>query len=136
MHWNPINKDLLAVGYGKFYFADNLTGLVFIWNIKNPVQPERQYTFMASVSALNFSKSNPNLLAVGCYNGHVVVLNIVSREKMIIGENTPTFEPVRDIKWRTSQYELNNREQVCAAFDDGRVIAYSVARKLQVSYIN
>lgn len=132
MHWNPLKKDLLAVGYGKFYFPDEMAGVVMVWNVKNPVQPERRYNFPVSVTAVRFSQSDPNLLAVGFYDGRVLVLDIVGREATVVGENTPTFEPVWHVTWTTSQYELNNREQVCAAFDDGRVVAYSVTISLEV----
>lgn len=53
--WNPTNQDLVAVGYGKFYFAETSTGMVMIWNIKNPVQPERVYNFLNPVTTLSFS---------------------------------------------------------------------------------
>lgn len=132
MHWNPANKDLLAVGYGKFYFTDNIAGLVLIWNIKNPVQPERTYKFQNSVTSVHFSSSSPMLLAVGTYIGSVVIINIVSREKMIIGENTPTFEPVWDISWQFGRNEKDGQENVVATFDDGRITSYSVSRKLEV----
>lgn len=133
IHWNPENTDLLAVGYGKFYFTDNVPGLVLIWNIKNPVQPERTYKFQDSVTSVHFSNKNPMLLAVGTYIGSVIVLNIVSREKLIIGENTPTFEPVWDIAWQFGRNEKFGEEHVVATFDDGRITSYIVQRKLEVS---
>ncbi|CAG9829255.1 unnamed protein product [Diabrotica balteata] len=133
--WNPKNKDLLAVGYGKFFFHDNLTGLVLIWNIKNPVQPERKYNFAEPVTTLDFSNSNPVLLAVGFYNGSVKVINISNRDVTIIGENIPTFEPVWSIIWQFGRNEKRNEEMVMATFDDGRICAYSVQRKLEMSQL-
>lgn len=65
INWNPANQDIVAVGYGKFYFSDTIPGLVLIWNIKNPVQPERSYSFTDSVTSVCFSTKNPMLLAVG-----------------------------------------------------------------------
>lgn len=73
------------------------------------------------------------LLAVGTYIGSVIVINIVSREKMIIGENIPTFEPVWDIAWQFGRNEKDGQEHVVATFDDGRITSYSVQRKLEVS---
>lgn len=122
----------MAVGYGKFYFADSISGLVLIWNIKNPVQPERQYSFSESVTSVAFSKARPTLLAIGFNNGSVIILNVVNREKIIIGKNTPTFEPVWDISWQCGQETIDG-EIVCATFDDGRIIAYSVQAKLEVN---
>ncbi|XP_057652080.1 dynein axonemal intermediate chain 4-like isoform X2 [Diorhabda carinulata] len=134
-NWNPRNKDLLAVGYGKFFFHDNITGLVLIWNIKNPVQPERKYVFKEPITALHFSNSNPVLLAVGFYNGSVKVLNISSRDITIIGENVPTFEPVWSIIWQFGRNEKRDEELVMVTFDDGRICAYSVQRKLEMSQL-
>ncbi|CAG9854716.1 unnamed protein product [Phyllotreta striolata] len=133
--WNPANKGILAVGYGKFYFHDNVTGLILIWNIKNPVQPERKYSFQQPVTTLQFSKGTPALLAVGFYNGSVKILNICSRETMIIGENVPTFEPCWDISWQYGRNERRNEELVMVTFDDGKIGAYSIQRKLQMSQL-
>ncbi|CAH1986252.1 unnamed protein product [Acanthoscelides obtectus] len=130
LDWNPKNKDLLAVGYGKFYFADQVTGLVLIWSIKNPVQPERQYNFTPPVTAVSFSKENPMLLAVGFYDGTVIVLNVASREKMIIGENVTPFEPCWSLCWNYGQTQ-GEEEVVCATFDDGKICAYSIQKKLE-----
>lgn len=120
------------MGYGKFFFTDKVEGLVLIWNIKNPVQPERTYRFTESVTCVSFSKSNPTLLAVGTYMGSVTVINIVSREKMIIGENVPTFEPVWNIFWQYDRNFQKGVERVIASFDDGHITSYTVSRKLEV----
>ncbi|KAL1508970.1 hypothetical protein ABEB36_003782 [Hypothenemus hampei] len=117
--WNPVNQDLIAVGYGKFYFVENNTGMIFIWNIKNPIQPERTYFF---------SIPDPNLLAVGFYNGHIVVIDITKRDLNIIGENVPGFEVVWNIVWRPNLDPTIETEQICASFDDGRVIFYSIGK--------
>lgn len=65
MDWNPTNEDVLAVAYGKFYFSNNIAGMVMVWNVKNPVQPERHYSFKPSVTTVKFSQENSNLLAIG-----------------------------------------------------------------------
>lgn len=71
---------------------------------------------------------------MGFYNGHVIVLNIVNREKTIIGENVPGFEPVWDVVWRANLDPNKETEQVCASFDDGRVMFYTIenTKNLQV----
>lgn len=74
------------------------------------------------------------LLAVGTYTGYVVVINIVSREKLIVGENVPTFEPVWDISWQFGRNEKLGQENVVATFDDGRITSYTVLRKLEVIF--
>ncbi|XP_050295299.1 dynein axonemal intermediate chain 4-like [Anthonomus grandis grandis] len=126
LEWNPSNKDLIAVGYGKFYFSDNLPGMVMVWNIKNPVQPERTYNFPDSVTTLSFSTKDPNMLCVGFYNGYVCVINIASRVLNVLAENVPSFEAVWSVVWRANMDTTKGTEQICAASDDGRVIFYTI----------
>ncbi|KAF7263668.1 hypothetical protein GWI33_001497, partial [Rhynchophorus ferrugineus] len=69
---------------------------------------------------------NPNLLAVGFYNGHVAVLNISNREINIVAENVPSFEVVWSVVWRQLSDESKGKEQICVSSDDGRVIFYTI----------
>lgn len=98
LDWNPLNEDILAVGYGKFYFTDSTTGIIMIWNIKNPVQPERHYDISAAITSLQFSKQHCNLLAIGLADGKVEILDISKREKTVLHKCSPkdsmNFEPV------------------------------------------
>lgn len=59
-------------------------------------------------------------------------MNIVSREKLIIGDNIPTFETCWDVAWQFGRNERQNEELVIASFDDGRICSYSVHGKLEV----
>lgn len=122
LSFNPLNDEILAVGYGKYYFIDRKsTGIVMIWNIKNPRQPERQYHFLHSVTALQFCERNPNFLCVGFYNGCVKILDISKREMVILGESTsPYLEPAWDILWLS--HDTINYFLVC--YGDGRVCKY------------
>lgn len=104
LSWNNENKDILAVGYGKFFFATDTTGMVLIWNIKNPVQPERVFNFQEPVSCLSFSKQNPNLLVIGFYYGTVKIIDITARSVVrVIGQNSkenfPTHEAIWQVIW-------------------------------------
>jgi WD40 repeat protein len=93
MSWNAENTDLLAVGYGKIDFLqDNVSksyltdgksnedaingGLVLFWSLRNPDYPQKVLTTSHPVTALDFSKKNPTLLAVGLYNGDIMVYNV------------------------------------------------------------
>lgn len=114
LSWNDENKDILAVGYGKFFFATVTTGLVLIWNIKNPVQPERIFNFSEPISCLSFSKKNPNLLAVGFYYGSVKIIDISSRTAVrIIGlnskENFYTYEAIWKLIWTSDDEYYKGR---------------------------
>lgn len=111
--WSPSNSDILAVGYGKFYFTDENPGMVMLWNMKNPVQPERQYLFDTPVTSLGFAKFNPNLLAVGFCDGMVRVMDVSCREIRIIGQSSVSdFEPVWNVVWYAGDDYYKEAEQV------------------------
>ena len=94
MSWNAENTDLLAVGYGQIDFLQDSTqktltankdddaagGLVLFWSLRNPDYPEKVLTTSHPVTALDFSKRNPTLLAVGLYNGDIAVYNVRREE--------------------------------------------------------
>merc|ERR1719259_517232 len=56
------------------------------WNMKNLEFPERVYHCKASISAVDFSSSKPNLLAAGCTDGTVCIFNTRS------SIDTPTLD--------------------------------------------
>nr|CAD7430864.1 unnamed protein product [Timema monikensis] len=122
LSWNKENEDILAVGYGKFYFTEKINGLVCCWCIKNPVQPERAFKFDATVTAVDFSKVHPNLLAVGLYDGRVLVLDVAAKETSVVAqsgrETSPSYEPVWHVQW------FHDKENHSLEEQDGRVCRY------------
>ncbi|NXS92027.1 WDR78 protein, partial [Jacana jacana] len=78
MAWSKVNPDLLAVGYGAFDFKDQKKGLACCWSLKNPMWPERVFRCEHGVTALDFSRASPNLLAVGTYKGSVAIYDVRS----------------------------------------------------------
>ncbi|KAG7270594.1 hypothetical protein CRUP_011510 [Coryphaenoides rupestris] len=78
MAWNKKNQDLLAVGYGH---SEDHTGLVCGWSLKNITWPERVLRCQSAVSALDFSASQPSLLAAGLQDGHLMKLKRVPVER-------------------------------------------------------
>jgi WD40 repeat protein len=69
-------KDILAVGYGKFEYNDDPSGLVCCWSLKNPEFPERFYRTEAGITSLAFSQKHSNLLAVGMFDGNILVFDV------------------------------------------------------------
>ena len=68
-----------------------------IWCSKNPSKSDRVYEFNSPVSDLDWSKSRPNILAVGFYDGMVRLID-VSKNKLTIvrksnRKNIMSFEP-------------------------------------------
>ncbi|KAK9877035.1 hypothetical protein WA026_016062 [Henosepilachna vigintioctopunctata] len=128
IHWNPSNEDIVVVAYGKFHFTDRTNGMVMVWNIKNPVQPERFYSFRESVSAVAFSNSQPHLIAVGFNNGMINVLDIRERQLTIMHQSgrdsSASFETVNYLTFYSGDEHYNYEEQILACFNDGRICKY------------
>ncbi|KAG8437136.1 hypothetical protein GDO86_008001 [Hymenochirus boettgeri] len=101
--WNKKNPDLLAVGYGQFGFKDQKGGLACCWSLKNIMWPERIFRCKSGVTAVDFSSAQPNLLAVGLYNGTVAIYNVQSNEDspVLDSSNNPNkhTSPVWQLKW-------------------------------------
>ncbi|XP_023935676.2 dynein axonemal intermediate chain 4 [Bicyclus anynana] len=120
--FNPKNNNILAVGHGKFTYAENHIGLVCVWCTKNPCKPERSYTFQDPVTSLAFSDKNPNWLACGFANGDVLILDVTSYAIKTIAtskrDTNPCFEPIWTINWRGIDKE---NEYVITTCQDGRI---------------
>lgn len=138
--WNTSNEDVLAVGYGKFYYAEETTGLVMIWNIKNPVQPERVYHFPSPVTSVDFSQQHPNLLAIGFYDGSIKVLDISDTNIRTIGtssrEDSPLFEPIWQVEWYTDDDYYKGMEFLMATSQDGRISRFNLENAAFMPYFH
>ncbi|XP_049857983.1 dynein axonemal intermediate chain 4-like [Schistocerca gregaria] len=124
MCWNAADCNLVAVGYGKFLYSDETAGAVAVWSVKNPTRPERLYEMGPAVTALAFSERRPNLLAVGRYDGGVLLLDTTARhgrplasaDRLVAG----SFSPVWQLAWFA--------EYLVATTQDGRVHKYTGIR--------
>ncbi|XP_060660313.1 dynein axonemal intermediate chain 4 [Drosophila nasuta] len=103
----PNNGDIMAVSYGIYTFSHmpsgSRRGYVYLWNIKNPVNPERCYNYKVPVVTVQFSPSAPQLLAIGLQNGNTEVRDISQPEQpplaMSQRNSSPHFKPVTAIQW-------------------------------------
>ena len=86
IQWNPKYRDLFAVGYGNYNFHSQSTGLICCYTIKNPTWPEYYFTTESGVMCLDFHPNFPALLAVGLYDGTVMVFDI-----RLKGNNKPIY---------------------------------------------
>lgn len=138
--WNTKNEDVLAVGYGKFYYSEETTGMVMIWNIKNPVQPERMYNFSSPTTAVDFSQQHPNLLAIGFYDGSIKVIDISDTNVKFIGmsnrEDSPLFEPIWQIEWYTDDDYYKGMEFLMATSQDGRISRFNLENAAYMPYFH
>ncbi|CAH0721971.1 unnamed protein product, partial [Brenthis ino] len=120
--FNSKNKNILAVGHGKFTYAEYHTGLVCVWCTKNPCKPERVYNFQDPLTSVAFSDKNPNWLACGFANGDVLILDVTSYDIKTIAKSkrdtNPCFEPIWTVDWRTID---KDNQYVITTCQDGRI---------------
>lgn len=133
MCWCPSNSDMTAVAYGVYNYRESkhrIAGAVMIWNIKNPVNPERHYHFAVPVTSVAFSQLNPKLLAVGFYNGKIEVIDIseiplAEKSSTVSRSNRETslgIDPVWSCCWSQDKGE----EFIVTSSQDGRVMKYEL----------
>ncbi|KAG8540408.1 hypothetical protein GDO81_019351, partial [Engystomops pustulosus] len=137
--WNRKNPDLLAVGYGQFSYKEQKGGLACCWSLKNTTWPERIYHCESGVTAVDFSASSPNLLAVGMYNGSVAIYNVQSQENVPVLDSSDNPNkhacPVWQVKWIEQDSGLGEDRgeilvSICA---DGRITRWHIRKGLDCS---
>ncbi|KAM3961319.1 dynein axonemal intermediate chain 4 [Aphomia sociella] len=120
--FNPKNSNILAVGHGKFAFAEYHKGIICVWCTKNPCKPERLYYFEDPITSVAFSEKKPNWLACGFANGDVLILDITSYTTKILAKSkrdtNPCFEPIWVTNWRVMETQ---NEFVMTTCQDGRI---------------
>ncbi|XP_032627850.1 dynein axonemal intermediate chain 4 isoform X3 [Chelonoidis abingdonii] len=137
MAWNKLNPDLLAVGYGQFGFQEQKKGLACCWSLKNPMWPERIYQCDHSVTALDFSLANPNLLAVGTYSGTVAIYNVQTHNTTALLDSSESFDkhigPVWQLKWIEQDRGITGDDKgeiLISISADGRITKWLIRKGL------
>lgn len=129
--WNPRYKDLFAVGYGSYDFHRQSTGLICCFTFKNPTWPEYQFNTESGVMCLDFHPQHPALMAVGCYDGTVMVYDIRMK-----GSNKPIYQstvrtnkhtdPVWQVRWQEEEGQKNLNFYSISS--DGRVTNWTLMK--------
>jgi hypothetical protein len=132
--WNRINSDLLAVGYGDLAFGNQREGVLMLWSLKNPEQPERVIHVRSSVTSVDFCASSPNLLAVGMYDGSVAIYDIrdASSDKPLMESAHASgkhSEPVWAVKW-VQRSVTEGGQNLVSVSTDGTVQQWSSKKGL------
>ena len=99
--WNPKQTDLFAVGYGSNEFLRQGSGLICCFTIKNTSFPEFMFSTESGVMSLDFHPQHPSLLAVGCYDGSVMVFNL---GKMMVGGDSSATKPIYQSTIKTGKH--------------------------------
>jgi len=122
MRWNPRYTDLFAVGFGSYDFMKQGTGVICCYSLKNTRFPEYVFNTDAGVCSLDWNDMHPGLLAVGLYDGTVLVYDVRARTKKPIYTSTVRTckhtDPVWEVRWNE---DMEGVLAFCSIASDGRV---------------
>ncbi|GMH42343.1 hypothetical protein BSKO_10262 [Bryopsis sp. KO-2023] len=132
--WNPTHLDMFAVGYGSYDFLKPTSGLICIYSLKNPSYPEYVFTTDSGVLSLDFHPQLTNLLAVGCYDGTVLVYNTQGKLNKPIYESSIQTgkhnDPVWQVLWQPN--EAGKQLEFCSVSTDGSVGLWTLTKSEMV----
>ncbi|KAI9099413.1 WD40-repeat-containing domain protein [Phlyctochytrium arcticum] len=136
--WNKDNEDILAVAYGEQKPGPNpFAGLVLCWSVKNPEWPERIYRTKSTVTAIDFSRSNPNLLACGYMDGRIAIYDVRRKGDKPVLDNSDLGgkhrDPIWELRWvdRERGDEQARGETLVSVSTDGRVVQWLIRKGLE-----
>lgn len=128
--WNPHYSDLFAVGYGSYDFMRQGSGMICCFSLKNTSFPEYIFATESGVMCIDFHPQHPSLLAVGCYDGTVMVYNVCSGGvKPIYASSIKTgkhTDPVWQVHWQKEDFA--KEPNFYSISSDGRVINWSMSK--------
>jgi dynein intermediate chain 1 len=132
--WNPRYNDLFAVGYGSYDYMRQGSGMVCCFSLKNTLHPEYIINVESGVMSLDFHPQHPSLLAVGCYDGTVLVYDIKNRCNKPIYSSCPRSgkhsDPVWQVCWRHDPHNLSYSKEFnfYSISSDGKVANWSMSK--------
>lgn len=128
--WNPRYSDFFAVGYGSYDFMKQGTGMICCFSLKNTSFPEFIFSTESGVVCLDFHPQHPSLLAVGCYDGTVMVYNVSNGSSKPIYSSTVKTgkhtDPVWQVYWQKE--DLGKELNFYSVSSDGRVVNWSMSK--------
>ncbi|PNH05389.1 Dynein, intermediate chain, flagellar outer arm [Tetrabaena socialis] len=128
--WNPLYDDMFAVGYGSYEFLKQASGLINIYSLKNPSHPEYTFNTESGVMSVDFHPEFANLLAVGCYDGTVLVYDVRLKKDAPIYQATVRTgkhnDPVWQVYWQVD--EGSKALQFVSISSDGSVNLWTLTK--------
>jgi len=130
--WNPALPDLFAVGYGSYDFMRQGSGVICCYSLKNTSSPQYSFTTESGVMCLDFHPQQARcaLLAVGCYDGTVMVFDVRSKlNRPIYMSNIKTgkhTDPVWQLKWQ--EEDIAKELGFFSISTDGRVANWTMSK--------
>lgn len=98
--WNPKHPTLFAAGYGSFDPSKQFSGIICCHTLFDAGQPECEIPLSSSVLSLAFHPTLAYLLAIGCLDGSVHVLDISNVANPRIKASCPVAERHREAVWQ------------------------------------
>ena len=129
--WNPEYTDLFAVGYGSFDFVKQMSGLICCYSLKNPSHPEYAFTTESGVMCLDFHPQHSSLLAVGLYDGSVLVYDVRNKMNRPIRQCDVKTGKHTDPVWqvRGQPQDLSEKDlKFTSVSSDGRVTRWTMSK--------
>lgn len=128
--WNPSYPDLFAVAYGSYDFMRQGSGIVCCFSLKNTSHPEYMFSTESGVMCLDFHPHFQSLLAVGCYDGTVMVFDVRNKVNRPIysssirtGKHT---DPVWQVHWQ--EEDLAKELNFFSISSDGQVASWIMSK--------
>jgi len=128
--WNPNYPDLFAVAYGSYDFMRQGSGIVCCFSLKNTSHPEYMFSTESGVMCLDFHPHHQSLLAVGCYDGTVMVFDVRNKVNRAIysssirtGKHT---DPVWQVHWQ--EEDLAKELNFFSISSDGQVASWIMSK--------
>ena len=118
------------MGYGSFDFVRQCSGLICVYSLKNPSYPEYIFTAESGVMCLDFHPQHSSLLAVGCYDGSILVFDIRDKVNRPIYQTTNKSGKHTDPVWQVSWQEedLSKSLQFYTVSSDGKVSLWTLMK--------
>ena len=128
--WNPAYPDLFAVAYGSYDFMKQGSGMVCFFSLKNTSHPEYIFSTESGVMCLDFHMTHQSLLAVGCYDGTVMVYDVRNKSnKPIYSSSIRTgkhTDPVWQVHWQ--EEDLAKELNFFSISSDGQVASWIMSK--------
>lgn len=126
--WNTQYTDLFAVGFGSYDFMKQGVGMINVYSLKNPSCPEFSFQTDSGVMSLDFHPKHASLLAVGLYDGTVMIFDIRQTEPII--QSTVKSGKHNDCVWQV-YWQTDGPAQSLNFFSvsaDGRVTSWTMSK--------
>lgn len=130
--WNPEYLDMFAVTYGSYDFMKQGSGLICVYSLKNPSYPEYIFTTDSGAMCCDFHPQHSNLLAVGLYDGTVMVLDVPSKSNNPIYRSTVRTGKHTDPVWQVFWGEDEPGKPIAfySVSSDGRVTMWMLSKSM------